>query len=164
MPDMLVKLYELESPGDVRERDYTVRRPMAYEKYIVTSWVTKHFTARWASECEAAFARNPISCYIATSDGEILGFGCYDATARGFFGPTGVSKAARGRGIGTAILHACLAAMREIGYAYAIIGGAGPAAFYERTVGAIEIPGSTPGIYTDRLNEENMAEMNPATS
>jgi hypothetical protein len=38
-----------------------------------------------------------------------------------------------------------------MGYAYAIIGGAGPVDFYQKTVGAIEIEGSVPGIYRDRL-------------
>lgn len=41
--------------------------------------------------------------------------------------------------------------MRDIGYAYAIIGGVGPAAFYEKTVGAILIPDSAPGVYRDFL-------------
>ncbi len=33
------------------------------------------------------------------------------------------------------------------GYAYAIIGGAGPTEFYTKAVGAVAIEGSTPGIY-----------------
>jgi hypothetical protein len=38
-------------------------------------------------------------------------------------------------------------AMRNLGHGYAIIGGAGPVAFYEKIVGAVEIPGSTSGLY-----------------
>jgi hypothetical protein len=38
-----------------------------------------------------------------------------------------------------------------MGYVYAIIGAAGPVHFYQKTVGAIVIPGSEPGIYTDLL-------------
>ena len=37
------------------------------------------------------------------------------------------------------------------GYGYAIIGGAGPIGFYEKSVGAIAIPGSSPGIYKGML-------------
>jgi hypothetical protein len=37
--------------------------------------------------------------------------------------------------------------MRDRGYAYAIVGGAGPADYYRRTVGATPIERSTPGIY-----------------
>jgi hypothetical protein len=42
---------------------------------------------------------------------------------------------------------AALAAMRASGYAYAIIGGVGPSAFYAKVAGATPIEGSTPGIY-----------------
>src|SRR5262249_3610642 len=41
----------------------------------------------------------------------------------------------------------CLAAMRNQGFGYAIIGGVGPAAYYAKTVGAIAIEGSEPGMY-----------------
>jgi len=37
--------------------------------------------------------------------------------------------------------------MKNLGYAYAIIGGVGPASFYEKAVGAKLIEGSDPGIY-----------------
>jgi predicted N-acetyltransferase YhbS len=53
----------------------------------------------------------------------------------------------RGSGLGAALLLACLGSMREMGYAYAIIGGVGPAKFYEKTVGAFVIPGSEIGIF-----------------
>lgn len=71
-----------------------------------------------------------------------MGFACYDATAPNFFGPTGVDEAARGRGIGYGLLLSVLYAQKAQGYAYAIIGGVGPAEFYEKTVGAVIIPGS----------------------
>ena len=37
--------------------------------------------------------------------------------------------------------------MREMGYAYAIIGGVGPAEFYAKVCGATVIEGSDPGVY-----------------
>jgi hypothetical protein len=40
-----------------------------------------------------------------------------------------------------------------MGYAYAIIGGAGPTEFYAKECGATIIPNSVPGIYTDRLRK-----------
>jgi hypothetical protein len=48
-------------------------------------------------------------------------------------------------------LLACLYAMREQGYGYAIIGGVGPAEFYTKTVGATLIEDSTPGVYRGQL-------------
>ena len=49
--------------------------------------------------------------------------------------------------MGAALTLATLASMRDAGYAYAIIGGVGPAAFYAKVAGAMPIEGSTPGIY-----------------
>ena len=43
--------------------------------------------------------------------------------------------------------------MFELGYAYGVIGGVGPADFYARAVGAMPIEGSSPGIYMDILPE-----------
>lgn len=93
--------------------------------------------------------------YIAVRGKEIIGYACYDAIAPDFFGPTRVSMAEQGKGIGKALLFHCLQAMKEKGYAYAIIGSVtGAKTFYEKTVNAIEIPGSCPGIYRDYLGGE----------
>ena len=51
----------------------------------------------------------------------------------------------------TLLLLAALHAQRGQGYAYSIIGGVGPAGFYEKVVGAQLIEGSTPGIFGDAL-------------
>ena len=99
------------------------------------------------------FVRQPVSVYIATIQREIVGFAAYECTRRGFFGPTGVVEAAHHRGIGTALLLASLWGLREMGYVYGIIGAAGPVDFYQRTVGAIIIPDSEPGIYVDLLKK-----------
>jgi len=151
MPDMLVKLYELPDAPIAVPDGVTIRRPIAPEKHVVTRWIGEHFNAAWVSEAEASFARSPVSCFIAVEDGRLLGFACYDATMRGFFGPTGVDAEERGRGIGKLLLLAALRAMRDEGYGYAIIGGAGPTAFYEKAVGAAAIPGSEPGVYKGML-------------
>jgi hypothetical protein len=60
------------------------------------------------------------------------------------------SRGARPR-VGRALLLSALHAQRARGYAYAIIGGVGPSEFYAKTVAAIAIPGSTPGIYGGML-------------
>jgi len=151
MPDMLVKLYELPTANAAAERLATlgvdVRRALAPEKWIVAPWVRAQFSEYWVSECEAAFARQPVACFIAVQDTRVLGFACYDATLKGFFGPTGVAPDERGRGVGRALLIAALQAMRAEGYGYAIIGAVGPAEFYAKAAGATLIEGSRPGIY-----------------
>lgn len=164
MADMLVKLYDLPQveplPPSARNAGIEIRRALTPEKHLVVEWVRSMFNPHWTSECEAAFARQPVSCYIATAPGsdaaeensrKMIGFACYDATAKAFFGPTGVDPEARGQGVGKALLLAALHAMWADGYAYGIIGSAGPTDFYAKLVGAIEIPGSSPGIYRGML-------------
>lgn len=149
--DMLVKLYELpdytELSKKVESESIVIRRPLAAEKSIVLDWVKKHFGDGWESETEVSFSYQPIACYVAINDGKIVGFSVYDAAYRNFFGPTGVEESLRGRGIGKVLLLKALEAMKSLGYAYAIIGGVGPAEFYEKAVGAKLIEGSDPGVY-----------------
>ncbi|MFN8380073.1 MAG: GNAT family N-acetyltransferase [Anaerolineae bacterium] len=151
MTDMLVKLYTLPPVEPAlqapREAGVLVRRALAPEKGVVLEWVSTHFHKPWVSEVDVSFARLPISCFIAVKDGQMLGFAVYDATARGFFGPTGVSEDSRGLGLGKALLLACLHDMLNVGYGYAAIGGVGPAEFYAKAAGATIIEDSTPGIY-----------------
>jgi len=153
--DMLVKLYELPDSraacARLREQGIEIRRALAPEKHKVVAWVRKNFSAGWASEAEIAFARQPVACFIAIREGSIVGFACHDATCRNFFGPTGVAPEARKVGVGTGLLFACLEAMREQGFGYAIVGGVGPAAYYAKTVGAVPIDGSEPGVYRGLL-------------
>jgi len=155
MIDMLVRLYDLPDSAELYEKvksaGVTLRRARAFEKHTVAAFAKEHFSAKWVSEIEVALARQPITCFIATRDKKILGFACYDTTMRGFFGPTGVSEEARGLGLGKALLFKALEGIRDLGHAYAIIGGVGPREFYEKACGAIEIPGSDPGTYTDLL-------------
>ena len=157
MIDMLVRLYDLpESQGlytKLMENGVVLRRPGAYELHLVQEFVQAHFSPKWVSEVKVAFSRQPVACFIATQGKEILGFSCYETTAKGYFGPTGVAESARGLGLGKALLFKALEAQREAGYAYAFIGGVGPKEFYAKTVGAIEILGSDPGIYVDILPE-----------
>ena len=160
MADLLVKLYELPSAQPdidaLAAKGIVIRKPIGPENWGVIKWIKEHFSDGWASEAENAFFRDPKSIYIAVretknDDGSVtpamLGFGCYDATVKGFFGPTGVAKEERGQGIGRAILLACLNAMKDEGYGYGIIGSAGPVDFYKKTCGATVIEGSDPGVY-----------------
>ncbi len=157
MADYLVKLYDIPSLTPFLEKTnnngITIRRPIGPENYAVSSWIKENFSTLWAGEAENAFFRSPKSIFIAINDStnEMLGFACYDATTKGFFGPTGVSSEARGTGIGSALLMASLHAMHDEGYGYAIIGGVGPAEFYEKICGATLIEGSGHSVYKGML-------------
>ncbi|MDZ4763340.1 MAG: GNAT family N-acetyltransferase, partial [Chloroflexota bacterium] len=112
MTDMLVKLYRLPPLEPIiaatTAQNIAIRRAIAPEKHVVLDWVGEHFSPFWVSECEVAFSRQPTSIHVAIFEEKLVGFGCYDSTALGFFGPTGVDEAMRGRGVGAALLLACL--------------------------------------------------------
>jgi GNAT superfamily N-acetyltransferase len=159
MSDYLVRLYDLPElqPAIARQREQgiDIRRCITPEKYVVIGWIRDNISVRYASECEAAFVHHPVSCFIATEGQNILGFACYDATYKCFFGPTEVLAPWQGKGIGKALLLMCLHDMAAQGYAYGIIGRADPEAveFYQKVVGAMEIEGSSPGIYRGMLGD-----------
>jgi GNAT superfamily N-acetyltransferase len=161
MADLLVRLYDLPAAApalaELAGRGIAVRRAAAAERGAVVDFARAHGSEGWASECEAAFARLPVGCFVATerdpgvpvaasgyarAPEALVGFACVEATARDNFGPEW-----RGRGIGRALLLAALEDLRHAGYAYAIIGWASSVDFYRRAVGATPIDGSEPGIY-----------------
>jgi predicted N-acetyltransferase YhbS len=151
MPDMLARLYHLPDPSPYIERSsaagFVVRRAEPWDRETLRDFATRCFGELWAVEADRAFNHTPITAYVATRDAQIVGFAVYECTRRGYFGPTGVREDLRGKGLGAALLLRCLESMREMGYAYAIIGGVGPAEFYERICGAFVIPGSETGVY-----------------
>ncbi len=155
MSDLLVKLYTLPEVNPLIEKlraeGIDIRRSIAPEKHVVVNWVRETFGNGWASETDVAYSNRPISCWIATRGNQCIGFACCEATAKDFFGPTGVDEAYRGKGIGTALLLVCLYDLKARGYGYAIVGAAGPVDFYAKTVGAVEIPDSWPGVYHGML-------------
>ncbi len=155
MSDLLVRLYDLPPLAPFLERAVTggfeIRRALAPEKSLVVHWVKSEFSEAWASECEVAFTRQPLACFLAVKDQKVCGFCAYEATCRNFLGPLGVGKSYRSTGLGAALLLRGLQAMRDEGYAYAIIGGVGPVEFFQKITGAVPIENSTPGIYRGML-------------
>ena len=151
MPDLLVNLLKLPSLDQLKDESVNIRRAQPFEITPVRDFIEKNFSVAWADEVSVGFANKPVTVVIATRDGRVIGFAGYECTRKAFFGPTGVVESERGSGIGTALLIASLWGLRELGYVYGIIGGAGPVEFYQRAVGAIVIPESQPGIYTDLL-------------
>ena len=158
MPDLLVNLLKLPplqplldelSPSGV-----VIRRAQPFELTPVRQFIELSFSIAWADEISVGLANKPVTVYIATRDARVIGFAGYECTRRAFFGPTGVDERDRGRGIGKALLIASLWGLRELGYVYGIIGAAGPVEFYHEAVGAIVIPDSEPGIYTDLLKKQ----------
>lgn len=150
--DLLVKLYNVKDDPELMERlagqGVRINRIFPPDYGKLRQFIRENFSENWAHESESAMANHPASCFVAVKDHKIVGFACYNATAKDYFGPTGVSEECRGLGIGKALLLKCMLALREEGYGYAIIGWSDDATpFYEKVVGAVEIPDSIPGIY-----------------
>ncbi|MEL7120846.1 MAG: GNAT family N-acetyltransferase [Bacteroidota bacterium] len=158
MQDMLVRLYDLPPYASLKakleQEGFVFKRPIAPEKKLLSEWVRKHFSQYWASEMEVALSTVPANAVLALYKGQVVGFACFETTSKAFFGPTGVLPDYRGNGLGKVLLFESLQALKMMGYAYGIIGGVGPADFYTKTVGAILIEGSNPGIYKSLLKQK----------
>jgi len=158
MADMLVKLYPLPTaPGleeTLRAKGITIKKALAPDMSKIIAFTEENGHPGWADEIRVCFTNQPVSCYIAVKDKQVIGFGCYEATARGFFGPTLVAESARRQGVGKALLLACMASLRELGYAYAFIGWPDPKAihFYQEATGGMMIPDEGYGVYSRMIS------------
>jgi len=108
---------------------YTLRRTDGSDA-LLEAWIDFHFAPSWWS-FEAAAG----SAWVASRDGEIVGFAAFGARGLkfpwlrawrdrddvGIFGPYGVAQAHRGGVIGEVLLTAALCGLRESGYAFALI-------------------------------------------
>jgi predicted N-acetyltransferase YhbS len=153
MQDLLVPLYKLPSPP-IASDNLLVRTIFPAEIKQVSEWVRQKFGEGWASELEYAANQSPVCSYVALQDRVIIGFACFNAAARGVFGPTGITESARGEGVGTQLLFRALQDMRAQGYAYAIIGAAGPIDYYRKTVGAITFNDGAPGFLKSLMPQQ----------
>ena len=155
MSDLLVPLYKLPpretGAASLKAAGIVIRRANSFEQTPLAEFICEHFSQSWADETAVTFAHHPVTNFIAVENKMLLGFAAFEATRKAFFGPTGVHPAHRGRGIGKALLIESLWGLADLGYAYGIIGAAGPVEFYRKTVGATVIPESSPGIYADLL-------------
>lgn len=141
--DMIVSLYNL--PEIKVNENIKIKRAFVGDKDIILDFVGKYFRKNWVYEVEHSLMEEVSKCFVATEDGKIIGFACYDSSAKGFFGPIGVEPTRRGENIGQALLVRTLSAMKEYGYGYAIIGWVSEAEmFYRKTVGAEFIKGGSP--------------------
>lgn len=157
MTDLLVNLYSrrlADLAARATDVEAIIRVALPPELHLIAGWIKTNFSEYWVSEATAAMAHQPPGCLIAILDGELVGFACYDATAKGFFGPTGVAESARGKRIGLALFYHTLVAMKANGYAYAIVGSAGPIDFYVNAMGALPIPSDKEDIYQGLLRPE----------
>ena len=153
MADMLVKLYNISNSYDIEEKlqkeGIKIKKALAPDRSKIVAFSKVCAKDDYSDEVNVAFSNNPITCYIATKEKKIIGFACYEATAKNFFGPMAVLENERKKGIGKALLLKSLESMQELGYAYAIIGWPARSAihFYKKCVDAIMIDEKSSGVY-----------------
>jgi len=106
---------------------------IATDRERALDFIEREFGRIWRFEAAKA-----TTIFIEEHDGEIAGFAAHDANNRGlgFFGPTGVKKELRGRGIGCRLLRASLSDLRRLGHQTAVIPWTGALEFYDRCCGA----------------------------
>lgn len=153
--DMIVNIMNLP-PMPALPEGVELKRAMGLDRGRILQFIRDNFSDGWAHETETALSCCPSHCVIAVKDEQVIGFACWDATAKGFFGPIGVTEACRGSSVGTALLLRTLAYMRDDGYVYGIIGWVDDAVrFYEKTIGATFIPGGDPAksIYSQMIRK-----------
>lgn len=155
MADMLINLYEVDY-NQLKELDnrIKIKKVLAPDRRKVIKFVKQNFNENFVDECIASLSNNPITCYIAVKDFNIVGFISYEATAKNFVGPMGIMENERNKGIGKALMLKCLLSMKEMGYAYAIIGSSSEKniKFHQKVSNAQVISSDTLGIYTRMVN------------
>jgi GNAT superfamily N-acetyltransferase len=101
-------------------------------RQLILDFIERHFGKIWRFEASRGVL------FHAEENGEITGFAAHEANNRGlgFFGPTGVAPAHRGKGIGWQLLRACLADARRLGYTRVVIPWTDAISYYEKGCGA----------------------------
>jgi len=119
-------------------KGYEVRRARADEHALLDA-VRTEFGGAWPWELERALGHDPAGVHVALAGGEYCAFAAHDGNNRGlgWFGPTGTWPAHRGKGLGEALLLACLVDVgREHGRCE--VAWIGPRPFYEKVAGIVE--------------------------
>lgn len=154
--DYLVNLYHsdfLENAEKLNiNKDFKFLRVLPPQKNKVLKFIKDEFGKQWAAEAEMSFSHINPTIFVAVKNKEVIGFSCYDATAKGFFGPIGVNENFRKDRIGETLTFLALKSMKDDGYGYAIIGSAKHArGFYNRFLDLEEIETSENFSIYDRM-------------
>jgi GNAT superfamily N-acetyltransferase len=112
-------------------KGYEIRRAQPGERGLVDAVATE-FGGAWPWEVARALASAPVGVHVAIRDGAYCAFAAHDGNNRGlgWFGPTGTWPAHRGRGLGEALLLACLVDVAAA-HARCEVAWIGPRPFYE---------------------------------
>jgi predicted N-acetyltransferase YhbS len=118
---------------------YELRRATAADADALAAVIASAFSAAWAFEVGQALRCEPPAVHVAVerASGAFVAFAAHDGNNRGlgWFGPTGTLPDHRGRGLGAALLWACLEDVAAAGHEVCEVAWIGPRDFYERAAG-----------------------------
>jgi len=112
---------------------YGIERATAAQIPSLLDWVRTDHGAAWAAEVERAATAMPSTVFVATRGSELVAFAAHDGNNRGlgWFGPAATAPEHRGRGLGAALLLACLEDVASAGHRECTISWIGPRSFYD---------------------------------
>jgi len=121
------------------ERGYVVKRAESPIREVLLEWVAKGFAPVWAHEVARALDGPRAAVHVALQNNSPVAFAAADGNNQGlgWFGPAGTDEAHRGRGLGEALLIACLLDVRGLPEG-GVIAWIGPKEFYRKACGAVE--------------------------
>ena len=89
MADMLAKLYNIPNSYEIEkkllEEGIKIKKALSPDRSKIVDFSKTCANEDYSDEVKASFSNNPITCYIATKEKKIIGFACYEATAKKFF-------------------------------------------------------------------------------
>ncbi|MGA7616702.1 MAG: GNAT family N-acetyltransferase [Thermoanaerobaculia bacterium] len=135
--DLVLPLPPREQPGPLPDATIVIRRAGTHERDAIRRFIEEQFGRAWALEALRALDHPDPILHVAGRSGSYVAFAAGDANNHGLggFGPTGTIRAARGCGIGSALLSRVLGELSARGYQEAIIPWVAETSMYRR-VGA----------------------------
>jgi mycothiol synthase len=114
---------------------YQLRRATDDDGAALAAAIAAEFPGGWPFEMTRALTVGGVHVAIA-EDGTYAAFACHDGNNQGlgWFGPAGTWPAHRGKGLGEALLLACLLDVKKA-HDVCEVAWVGPRAFYEKAVG-----------------------------
>lgn len=117
---------------------YELRRGRPGDRPAIDALVERGgFAGAWRHEVGRALLAETPGVQLALHGGEVVAFAAHDGNNRGlgWFGPAGTAPEHRGRGLGQALLVACLVDVARAGHEACEVAWIGPREFYQGAVG-----------------------------